>query len=102
MCDISKREIRKGKKDPTKAELIQLAKERGVKNSFRQSKEELAKNLNIILTTNVSRKKRVIKVLNSDGTITTYPSIKKASEGLGVCPSQIYVFAVQKVLEICG
>ena len=83
--------------DAKRPELLQMAKEKGMKNYRHLKKSELAKLLKIELSKptrkeeNKSRKLHRVEILNSDGTSKTYPSMSKAAKSLRVYPMQIYV-----------
>ena len=77
-----------------------MAKERGIKNFNRISKYSLAEKLGIQLPRpkrnqpngKACRKSRLVQIWNPDGTTTTYPSISKAVQALGIPPMQINIY----------
>ena len=95
-------------KNHSKKELIILAKAAGIKHFSKFKKYELASKLGIDLPEPVEkqpgnrifRSARTVEINNPDGTITTYPSITKASKALGRPPIQLYVMVVNGELKI--
>ena len=89
----------------TRKELNIMAKASGIKYFYTFTKHGLAEKLGIELPktqrgNQTFRSARTVEVNNSDGTITTYPSINNASKALGKPPMYLYVMAVNGALKI--
>ena len=102
VCDGSEKPSNKRMNDQkriTHPELIAMARERGMKGYQNLRKPVLAERLGIKLPKPTRkeerkpRKARRVKVVNPDGTTTTYPSISKAARALGKYAMQIYKMA---------
>ena len=85
----------------TRAKLLEMTRERGMKGFWKLKKFELAEMLGIELAESRrrkpekpgSRKPRKVKVDNLDGTTTAYPSICSAAKALEKYPMQLYTMA---------
>ena len=92
-------------RDYTRKELNILAKASGIKYFGKFNKHDLASKIGVNPPktqrgNQTFRSARTVEVNNSDGTITTYPSINKASKALGKPPMYLYVMAVNGELKI--